>query len=175
MFSTRPEPTARRVDVTYRTVDDGASFASLRGEWDQLVRAMPRPSPFMLHAWLTEWWRHFGDRRRLCVQTARVGGELVAALPLCIDERGPLRTLRFMGAGRSTLGDLLLAGRAPAPIPRAVVERAARSGQHVADLFGLPGGSRLAAAAEPGELCLVPRLEAPVLDLTPGWDAVYEQ
>src|SRR5437764_10160468 len=156
MLSVKPEPATRGADVAYRTIDDIASFESLRGEWDELVRAMPRPSPYMLHAWLAEWWRHFGAGRRLCVHTGSVGGRLVGALPLCVDERGVIRTLRFMGAGRSVLADVLVADGAPASIPGALLDHAAESGQHVADLFGLPGESRLSAAVEERDLRLVP-------------------
>jgi CelD/BcsL family acetyltransferase involved in cellulose biosynthesis len=56
---------------------------------------------------------------------------------------------------------------------RSLVDRAFSSGHDFANLFGLPGSSRLAAALPPDALRLVERLEAPVLDLTAGWDAVY--
>ena len=36
------------------TITDPAEFATLRAEWDPLVHAMRRPSPFMLHGWLLE-------------------------------------------------------------------------------------------------------------------------
>ena len=128
MLSVRPEPAARGAEVAYGTIDDGAAFERLRGEWDDLVRAMRRPSPYLLHAWLETWWRHFGSGRRLCVHTARVDGKLVAALPLCVEERGIVRTLQFIGADRSTLADLLVSDGAPASVAPSLVERAARSG-----------------------------------------------
>ena len=37
--------------VALATVSTGEEFEALAHEWDGLVRAMPRPSPFMLHAW----------------------------------------------------------------------------------------------------------------------------
>ena len=51
---------------------------------------------------------------------------------------------------------------------------AALEGEHdFADLFGLPGSSRLLAALPQGSLRLVQRLEAPVCDLGPSWEAAY--
>lgn len=175
MLSVRPEPAARGAEISYDTIADGAAFERLGDEWDDLVRAMPRPSPYMLHAWLETWWHHFSSGRTLCVHTARVDGQLVGALPLCIEERGIVRKLQFIGADRSTLADLLVSEAAPAAVGPSLVERAADSGQHVADLFGLPGDSRLAGLADSRDLRFVARLEAPVLDLEGGWDAVYSE
>ena len=49
------------------TVSSAAAFEELAEEWDDLVREMPRASPFLLHAWLSEWWRHYGDTGTLAV------------------------------------------------------------------------------------------------------------
>ena len=43
--------------VKLETISDGDAFAGLDARWDGLVRAMPRPSPFLLHGWLSAWWR----------------------------------------------------------------------------------------------------------------------
>ena len=162
-----------RTEIEFTTITDASSFERLGAEWDELVRAMPRPSPYLLHGWLCEWWRHYGGGRRLCVQAAHRGGKLVAALPLCVSERRRARTLEFLGGGTSALADLLLADGEDESAARPLAERAARSGQDFADLFGLTGGSRLAAALGSSGLRLVPRVEAPVLDLSEGWDIYF--
>ena len=64
------------------TVSAAGAFERLRQEWDDLVRAMERPSPFLVHAWLSEWWRHYGDGWTLAVHVVRQDGRLVGALPL---------------------------------------------------------------------------------------------
>ena len=51
-----PTPT-----TAIETITTATAFEGLAGEWDGLVRAMPRPSPFLLHGWLAEWWRHYCD------------------------------------------------------------------------------------------------------------------
>lgn len=130
-------------------------FDALAGEWDALVEAAARPSPFMLHGWLRSIWPLCESP---CVVVARQEGRLTGALPLDIRRRGGLRVAELMGGMDAHLGDAL-GGDA-----RALVAEA-RDRFDLADLFGMPGGSRLAAV--PG-LRFVERVEAPVLDLRPG-------
>jgi CelD/BcsL family acetyltransferase involved in cellulose biosynthesis len=159
-----------RPDLT--TITDADAFAALAPEWDALVRAMPRPSPFMLHGWLLEWWRHYGERRRLTVHIAREGERLTGALPLFVERRRGLRVARFLGEDAAALSDVLVADEADASTAGLLAERAAASDADLADLFGLPAESRLAAAAGDG-LTLIERSEAPLLELDGGWEATY--
>jgi CelD/BcsL family acetyltransferase involved in cellulose biosynthesis len=158
--------------TTTATVSTANELASLAGEWDALVRAMPRPSPFLLHGWLDEWWRHYGEGRQLAIHVADCDGRLVGALPLVIESRARLRVASFVGGRVAVLPDLLLAPGAPPDTAERLLERLHASGSQVLDLHGLPRDSRIAAALG-DRLELVQRIEAPVLDLTPGWDAVY--
>lgn len=155
------------------TISSETSFATLSEEWDALVRAQPRPSPFLLHRWLLEWWRHYGDGGELAVHVAFRDGRLVGALPLCMRSRYGLRVLSFLGGETSSLADVLIADGERPELATALVERGASSGQDFADLSGLPAGNRLAATLGPSRLTLIERSEAPVLDLSAGWDAVY--
>jgi CelD/BcsL family acetyltransferase involved in cellulose biosynthesis len=155
------------------TVSSESDFARLAGSWDELVRAMPRPSPFLLHAWLLEWWRHYGHDSDLAVQVAYRGDRLVGALPLIVRRRLGLRVTEFVGGTWAILADVLVAPGEPASVVEGLVDHAASSRHDFANLFGLPGSSRLVASLPPETLQLVERLEAPVLDLDAGWDAVY--
>jgi CelD/BcsL family acetyltransferase involved in cellulose biosynthesis len=156
------------------TVSSEPELEQLAGSWDELVRAMPRPSPFLLHGWLLEWWRHYGGEDELTVHVAYRGSRLVGALPLFIRHRFGLRTCEFVGGTWALLGDLMVAPGEEDSAGGALVEHAASSGYDFANLFGLPGSSRLVAALPPDALRLVERLEAPILDLRAGWDAVYK-
>jgi CelD/BcsL family acetyltransferase involved in cellulose biosynthesis len=155
------------------TVTSEPDFARLASTWDELVGAMPRPSPFLLHAWLLEWWRHYGGEADLAVHVAYRGSRLVGALPFSNRRRLGLRVSEFLGGTWATLADLLVAPEEDASVATGLVERAASSEHDFANLFGLPGSSRLVSALPPGALRLVERLEAPVLDLSAGWDVVY--
>jgi CelD/BcsL family acetyltransferase involved in cellulose biosynthesis len=135
---------------------------------------MPRPSPFLLHAWLAAWWRHHAaPGRDLQVHAARRGDRLVGALPLFAERRRGVRVARFVGGPDSALADVLLAHDENREAATALAEAAAAEANDVADLFGLPAASRLEDALGPGRLVLVPRIAAPVLDLDAGWEAVY--
>jgi CelD/BcsL family acetyltransferase involved in cellulose biosynthesis len=106
------------------------------------------------------------------VHVARRDGRLVGALPLCTFRRRGLRVIQFVGGPTSALADVLLApGEGPATAA-ALTEQAARSPHDVADVFGLPVDSRFAAALG-AKLRVVERVEAPVLDLSDGWETIY--
>jgi CelD/BcsL family acetyltransferase involved in cellulose biosynthesis len=153
-------------------ISSESGFAELGGAWDDLVRAMPRPSPFLLHAWLLEWFRHYGGASELAVQAVFRDGALVGAFPLVHRTWGGLRVARFMGGEQSSLADLLIAPSEDPTTGATLIERA--SSEHdFAELFGLGVDSRVARAA-PGRLHLFRRADAPVLELTPDWDAQYK-
>lgn len=158
--------------LTLETISSETAFAGLEEEWDVLVRSRTRPSPFLLHRWLCEWWRFYGDGQ-LAIHVARRDGRLVGALPLCVLPRHGFRVLSFVGGDSSSLADVLVADDEGPELATALAERGAASGQDFADLSGLPAGSRLAASLGSGRLRLIERSEAPVLDLSAGWDVVY--
>jgi CelD/BcsL family acetyltransferase involved in cellulose biosynthesis len=164
--------TTAATELTLDTISSEASFARLADEWDDLVRSRPRPSPFLLHAWLVEKWRHYGDGGELAVHVAYRDGRLVGAIPLCLRSRYGLRVLSFLG-GDTALADLLVADGEQAEVATALAERAATAGQDFAEFSGLPAGSRLVGALGSDRLTLIERSEAPVLDLSLGWEEVY--
>jgi CelD/BcsL family acetyltransferase involved in cellulose biosynthesis len=159
--------------LTLETISGDAAFSRLAREWDHLVRAMPRPSPMLLHCWLREWWRHYGDGGTLAVHVARRDGTLVGALPLCIRPRFGLRVLTFLGGDQSTLADLLIHPNESGNVAAALAQRVATGEHDFADLFGLPVGSRLVAELGPSQLHLIERVEAPVLDFDGDFEAYY--
>jgi CelD/BcsL family acetyltransferase involved in cellulose biosynthesis len=159
-----------RLDVV-RSVD---GFASLAEEWDRLVRAMPRPSPFMLHGWLHEWLIHYADEAEPAVHVAWRGDTLVGALPLVRRRRLGLVVLAFAGEPHSALADLMLAPGEDESTGLRLVDLVAGGSHDYSDLFGLPGASRLAGLAGP-RVALVERVEAPVLDLERPWSEIYNE
>jgi CelD/BcsL family acetyltransferase involved in cellulose biosynthesis len=166
--------TTAPAELTLDMISRASAFASLEEEWDGLVRTRSRPSPFLLHRWLAGWWRHYGDGGELAVHVARRDGRLVGALPLCVRSRYGLRVLSFLGGESSSLADLLVTDDESPEVASALAERAVSSGQDFADFSGLPAGSRLVAALGSSGLRLIERSEAPVLDLSAGWEAVYQ-
>ncbi len=86
-----------------------------------------------------------------------------------------MRVTEFMGGTGAPLADLVLAPGEDPAVAAALAERIPSTGGDFADLFGLPGGSRLARALPAGSLTVLERIEAPVLDLRGGWEAIYER
>ena len=161
-------------EVTFETISTEASFAALGDSWDELVRAMRRPGPQLLHAWLLSWWRHYGEGNELAVQVAYRDAKLVGALPLCVLHRRGLGVLTFLGAEQIALADLLLAEGESDATGAALAERAASTEHDFADFYGLPASSRLATALGSEGLQLIVRAEAPVLELDGhDWETVY--
>jgi CelD/BcsL family acetyltransferase involved in cellulose biosynthesis len=161
----------KRLEIA--TISSIEEFSELADQWDGLVRAMPRPSPFFLHCWLEQWWRHYSAEGKLCVVVARRDGRLVGALPIYVRRRRGLRILEFLGADQSALADALLAPSEDAAVVTDLADRALKIPHDLVDLFGLPGDSRLAGALGRGRLRMIERIESPVLDLAAGWDEVY--
>ena len=160
--------------VTFETISSEAAFAALGDSWNALVRAMPRPSPYLLHAWLLLWWRHYGKSSELAVHVAYRDGKLVGALPLCVLRRRGLGVLTFVGSEQAAVADLLLAEGESASVGVALAERAASTKHDFADFHGLPSSSRLTAALGSPGLQMIVRAEAPVLDLNgDDWETVY--
>jgi CelD/BcsL family acetyltransferase involved in cellulose biosynthesis len=160
--------------VTFETISTDAEFAALGDSWDRLVRAMPRPSPHLLHAWLLAWWRHYDEDSELAVHVAYRGRDLVGALPLCVRHRRGLGVLTFLGAKESSVADLLLAQGEGAEVGAGLAARAAATEHDFADFHGLPSSSRFVAALGSG-LHLIVRAEAPVFELNGrDWETVYQ-
>ncbi len=168
-----PETTGERAAPRFETVDSEDAFARLGDQWNDLVYASARPSPFMLHCWLLEWWRNYGEGCRLAVETAYRGGRLVGALPLVTFSRRGLRVATFIGARQSSLGDVLLAEGEGTELAEALVDRASASEHDYAELFGLAADSQLGTLQGPRSVRLFQRVAAPVLDLSRGWSATY--
>jgi starch synthase len=164
-------PSSAETTLRTETVSSEVGFVELAGGWDDLVRAMRRPSPFLLHAWLVEWWRHYGAGAELEVHVAYRGDRLVGALPLHTRRSHGLRVTKFVGG--PVLADLLLAPDEDLATATALVDRATSSGADFANLFGLSGSSPLVEALAPGALRLIQRLEAPVMDMPDGWEQDY--
>jgi len=163
------------VSVEVTTLTTGAELGALGPEWDGLVRAMPRPSPFLLQGWILPWWRHYGAERELEVHVARRDGLLTAALPLCVERnRLGVRRLRFPGGPQAVLGDVLLARGEGPGIARLLVEQARQRGRHdLLDVFGIPENSVLERSLSDRELRVIERIEAPVLDVRGSWQEIY--
>src|SRR5262249_55409857 len=115
-----------RARAAVRTITSAAELDAVASGWDDLVLAMPRPSPFLLHGWVSEWWKPLGAGARLAVSVAERDGTLVGVAPLSIRRRKGLRLARFLGDHESALGDLLLAADEPVETADALLDTVRR-------------------------------------------------
>ena len=125
-----------------------------------LVRAMPRPSPFLLHGWLLRVVAPLRGRRRLAVHVAYPRRQARRRAAAVHRRRYGLRVLSFVGGDQSALADLLLADGEG---DRRSRPRRARGGggARLADLFGLPADSRSSRRSAPAACTLVERSRRP--------------
>jgi CelD/BcsL family acetyltransferase involved in cellulose biosynthesis len=138
------------------------------------VASMSQPTPFLLHAWLLEWWRYYGAGTELTVHVAHRNGRLVAGLPLCVRPRLGLRIAHFLGGRQSVLRDVVLApgeDRSTA----ALLADAAASSADLTEVYGIRRESALTTAVDQGGWTLVERLRSPFLDLSAGWEAFSQR
>jgi CelD/BcsL family acetyltransferase involved in cellulose biosynthesis len=154
-------------------VRDLEGLQALGPEWDALVLAAARPSPFLLHAWVTAWWRHFGAGAELAVIIARSGPVLVGIAPMYIRRRWGLRVCRLLGGHESALGDLLVAPDEGVAVGQALLDRLAEERLDYLDVFGPPEGGVLPRLASHDTLRAVRRVDAPVLRMPEGWEPAY--
>ncbi|MGZ4482353.1 MAG: GNAT family N-acetyltransferase, partial [Gaiellales bacterium] len=123
--------------------------------------------------WLDQWWQHNRNGAELTCHVARREGRLVGALPLHVRPVLGVRAAQFLGGRHSALADALLAPGEDVAVAHRLVERASAGTFDYADLYGLPMNSLLATAVPGSHLRLIERIEAPVLDISSGWEATY--
>jgi CelD/BcsL family acetyltransferase involved in cellulose biosynthesis len=154
-------------------VRDEPGLSALASRWDALVHAMPRPSPYLLHGWVEEWWRHVGRGGwRLAVPVASRGDRLVGVLPIAVARRHGLRSAAFLGGNESALADVLVAEGEDASVAEGLVAALCDEPLDLVAVTGLPAQSRFALAAG-DRVQVLERVEAPVLDMPDGWEAAY--
>jgi CelD/BcsL family acetyltransferase involved in cellulose biosynthesis len=172
----QPERAARASspasELRLETLGDLGEFEAIAPEWDTLVRQMTRPSPFLLHAWLHAWLRHYGAGKSQAIHVARREGSLVAALPLAVHRRAGLRVASFAG-GDVIFGDALLREGEPPSTIEALLQHA-RGHHDLACLLTIEKSSRLVQAAG-SRLRLFERVAAPVMEVTNDFDEAYRR
>ena len=66
-----------------RVVTEPGEFASLSGVWDSLLRKSRDNNPiYLTHEWLSTWWKHFGEGKKLNVLLIEKEGQTIGIVPL---------------------------------------------------------------------------------------------
>jgi len=79
------------------------NLLAVQPEWNALLQRSNSNCVFLTHEWLTTWWKHLGEGRKLEILTARDNGQLLGILPLALRRPQYSRmmpwTLEFLGSG----------------------------------------------------------------------------
>ena len=85
------------------TIETFDEFINLHDEWRALLESSASDCVFLSHEWLSTWWKHLAEDRRLCIVTARDAGKLIGILPTAEKAaqlwRMTPRVLEFIGSG----------------------------------------------------------------------------
>jgi CelD/BcsL family acetyltransferase involved in cellulose biosynthesis len=158
--------------LSVRGLTDVTAIEQLASSWDSLVEGMPRPSPYLLSAWVCAWLAEASFASEPYVLTAVRGGRLVGLAPFATVPHKRTRIAMFAGAGESALGDIVLAPDEPTATARLLLGGLPGSRAAALDVFGLPAGSLLEEAAG-SQMRFVERVESPVTEMPGGWDEAY--
>jgi len=171
---------ARLPGLSTTVVSDDAGLAALAGEWAELYRAAPRATPFQSHAWLSAWSGAYGRPGTLRIVLVRDGDRLVAAAPLQLTRRGPVRVLAPLGGEITDFTDVLIAEGDDAD-PAAATAALARALLAVPgwDVLELPevragGAAELLRSAWTGPTWSVPASSCAEMTVT-SWDDLLSQ
>src|SRR4051812_48001011 len=89
--------------ISIERITSEDSLWALKPEWNSLLQRSNSNCVFLTFEWLSTWWKHLADGRRLEVITARDNDRLVGILPLCCRRpqysRMIPRILEFIGTG----------------------------------------------------------------------------
>ena len=93
-------------------------FLDRRDLWNNALRESVDNNVFLTWEWLSDWWRHFGDKRRFLVVTVIDGKKILAAAPLMISRSSLLGLLKveFIGASTSDYHTFLLTEKSREPV-----------------------------------------------------------
>lgn len=89
--------------LTTERISTEESLWALQPEWNALLTSSRSDCVFLTFEWLSTWWKHLAESRKLEVLTTRENGRLVGILPLCVRQaqyaRMMPRVLEFIGSG----------------------------------------------------------------------------
>ena len=95
-------------------IKEAEDFESIREIWNPLLRKnMFGNNIFFTWEWLSIWWKHFGEKRKLMVLTAEEENEVLAIAPLMLSKYrlpgfGTIRKIEFLGTRHSDYNNFII-------------------------------------------------------------------
>ena len=70
-------------NTTIRVVTETEELESLARVWDSLLpKCRDDNSIYLTHEWLSTWWKHFGERKKLNILLIEKGRQVIGIVPL---------------------------------------------------------------------------------------------
>lgn len=93
-------------------LEDFKDFENYQEEWERLLDGSPSDSPFLSYEWLSTWWNHFQQDKKLMGLVFKDESHLTGIIPLMIYRETikfyPLRKISFVGRGDSDRADFII-------------------------------------------------------------------
>jgi CelD/BcsL family acetyltransferase involved in cellulose biosynthesis len=106
-------------------LEDFKDFENYHQEWEKLLDGLPSDSPFLTYEWLSTWWNHFHQDKKLMGLVFKDESHLAGIIPLMLYRETikfyPLRKISFVGRGHSDRADLII-GKDKGKVIDALVE-----------------------------------------------------
>ena len=99
--------------IEVRSITETDLFLELKPFWNPLLEKSGSNNIFSTFEWLSTWWEHFGQDKKLFVLLAMDGEEVIGIAPLIIEKRrilryAPLKVVSFIGTGVSDYADFII-------------------------------------------------------------------
>jgi CelD/BcsL family acetyltransferase involved in cellulose biosynthesis len=95
-------------------IEEVKDFQSLKGSWNNLLkRNLLGNNVFLTWEWISTWWKHFGDGRKLLLLKVEDGNEVVAIAPLMLSKYklpffGTIKKVEFLGVKHSDYNNFII-------------------------------------------------------------------
>jgi len=98
--------------MTYRWIEDIEEFRKVAEEWDDALISSENYNPFLLSDFITAWWRHFHDSRKLKIFMLCKNNQILDGMPLYLKRYGPacckVGILNYIGGSAANITHSLL-------------------------------------------------------------------
>ena len=175
-------------DTKIRIISESNEFESLSEVWDGLLRNSGENNPiYLTHEWLSTWWKHFGEGKKLNILLIEKENQHIGIVPLMITEyrMGPLkiRTLETIGAVNCNHIGLVRSGSSEEAVSAFLtyLEEEFAKGELVLRLTWVPDDSRFLdllrrrTSLSPKSLVMQEKVKtiAPYITLSATWDEYF--
>jgi CelD/BcsL family acetyltransferase involved in cellulose biosynthesis len=95
-------------------IEEVNDFQSLKDCWNNLLKmSLLGDNVFLTWEWLSTWWKHFGDGRKLLLLKVEDGDEVIAIAPLMLSKYkmpffGAIKKVEFLGVRHSDYNNFII-------------------------------------------------------------------